>query len=195
MEQDFYDLLDTVRREVPLVERLRGIPPDVWKLSDFDEELAARQVHGADLRQKADSFKWMIDVFGDLVEKFPELPIQDLVHLLPELERSMVDDIMHPPPVKLDELPIQRSNRQVWHESIERTIISRMNLANWRFTTGDVVDEAKIPAPVLEKARRYAEEILFAAMGRRIQPGTGQPSAGCELINRQDERCGGDVSR
>lgn len=26
MEKDFYDLLDTVRREVPLVERLRGIP-------------------------------------------------------------------------------------------------------------------------------------------------------------------------
>jgi len=125
----------------------------------------------------------MIDVFGDLVEKFPEVPMQDLMHRLPELERSMVDNIMHPSPVRLNELPIRRVNRQVWHESIERTILSWMNLANWRFTTGDVVEEAKTPAPVLEKARRYAEEILFAAMGRRVLSHLTIPGHGAAIAD------------
>lgn len=163
MKPNVNDAID----EEPITERLRGVPLEKWKREDFDEEIAARRKRAAEYMQKADTAKWMMDVFAPLQAKFPEAPIATLVDLLPEPERSIARDIVHAP-VKWSDLPIQRTNRKPWHETLEKTIIARAN-AGWNFTTGELLAEAMVPHAALAKARRYAEEILFSAGGRQIE--------------------------
>lgn len=158
---------DLLQDYEPLTERLRGLPLDAWSKADFEQEETARRTLAADCFQKADTSKWMIETFRPLHEKFPNAPLAELIPLLPEPERSIAFDIVHAP-VNWRDLPIQQANRESWHDRLEQTIITR-TMANWNFTTDDLLDEAKIPDRARRRARKYAEEILFAAEGRRIQ--------------------------
>ncbi len=153
----------------PITERLRGVPFERWTQEDCYEEERALRKDAADCVQKAETEKWLIDVVAPLAAAAPHTPVSELIKQLPEPERTIAHDIVFAK-VRWADLPVQRSNRQAWHGRIEQAVATTLNGNQPRFTTDDVLDEALMfGSPDRLAARKYAEKILRAANGRRIE--------------------------
>jgi hypothetical protein len=147
-----------------MTERLRGVPQKTWSLADRREEIAALSARAEECMRQAESEQWLLDICKPFSERFPDIPLAELVHMLPEPERSIAFDITHPPPVKWADLPIERTNRKPWHRLVEEAI--RHLDKSPSFTLQDVLKCAGIDQvndrELWLPAYGYAKQILDA---------------------------------
>jgi hypothetical protein len=77
----------------PITERLRGVPFDEWTEDDCAEEEKALTERIERNTQCLQTAKFLKALLAPLHDAHPDTPIKQLLHLLPEPERSIAADL------------------------------------------------------------------------------------------------------
>jgi len=164
--------------EIPvLTRRLQGVPLDNWTRADFEEEKGAWARKCERSRRDAESKAWLLRICEPLFAVHPNATIGEVVQMLPEPQRSRGIEILEMP-VRMEDLPIEYSNREPWHERIERAVVARLEGSDENgFSITDVLNDALIfeSSPEWAAGMEYATGLLDAACGGAIEHlfGTG----------------------
>jgi hypothetical protein len=170
--------------EVPvLTRRLQGVPIDGWTVEDFDEECTAWDEKCERNKREVAGNEWLIRICKPLFAVHPNATMGEVIRMLPEPQRSKATEILNTP-VLWEDLPIEFTNREPWHERVERSVVAKLSSNPHRFTTADVLKEALISksSPEWSAAMEYADSLLEASNGRRIENAYGQASKPLSVV-------------
>jgi hypothetical protein len=122
-------------------------------------------------KSQTEQVQWLRKHCAPLQRANPGVPLGDIVALLPEPDRSIAHDIVFAT-VSLDDLPIERHQRQPWHDAVEDALVTITNAeTQQRFSTNYVLKVACLDpeSPEYDDAFIYAEGLLTEACGRSIR--------------------------
>jgi len=148
--------------ETPVItERLQTVPLADWQPADryieFNAQIARDTQRIRQGAQRIAEMEWLIAIVRPLAKE-PDALMAELVEQLPEPERTKAVTIMNARP-PLEELPIERIDRQPWHSAIERAILLPHKGA---FTMDDILAEAGIVADSAD----YPAALIYAQLLR-----------------------------
>jgi hypothetical protein len=125
MEADFEEMMNELRKTEPVLERLRGIPIEQWRLSDLDEEIEAHGRLREEQNRRLETRAFLLGLVDELDKRHPGKTMAELIQLLPLPEREMAMEMVSAR-TPWEKLPLEQVNRQPWHDRVEKALRERI---------------------------------------------------------------------